>query len=125
MRTEPDQVAADALQFGDEHADPLHAVRHLQTEELFNGEHEGKAVGLRGQVIHPLDERDDLLPLFLLARLFDPGMEIANSRRHGHDGLAIKLQHQTQHTMRAGVLWPHVDGHRFSSDASHLSSIQR
>ena len=82
---------------------------------------ERHAVGLRAQVVHPLDERDDLLPLLLLGRLLDAGVEVADGRRDREDRLAVELQHQPQHAVRAGVLGPHVDGHHFGLDLRHVT----
>ena len=81
-------------------------------------EDEREAVGLRAEVIHALDERDHLLPLLLLGGLLDAGVEIPDGGRHGDDGLAIELQHQPQHAVRAGVLRPHVDGHRLGATSA-------
>ena len=35
------------------------------------------------------------------------------------DGLAVELQHEPQHAVRAGVLRPHVDGHRLGAKFGH------
>ncbi len=115
VRANPDQVARHPLQLGDQHADVLHALWHLEAEELLDGQDVGEAVGLRGQIVHPLDERDHLLPLLLFRRLLDPGVQVADGRHARLDRLAIELQHEAQHAMRAGVLGPHVDGHRFGA----------
>ena len=40
------------------------------------------------------------------------------------DRLADELQHQPQHAVRAGVLRPHVDGHRFGAKFRHRRSVQ-
>ena len=97
----------------------LHALRHLEAEQLLDAQRVGQAVRLRGQVVHPLDERDHLLPLLLLGGLLDAGVQVADRRHHRLDDLAIELQHQAQHAVRAGVLRPHVDGHRFGAQFSH------
>ena len=39
------------------------------------------------------------------------------------DDLAVELQHQPQHAVRAGVLRPHVDGHRFGAKLRHRYSL--
>ena len=39
------------------------------------------------------------------------------------DGLAVELEHQPQHAVRAGVLRPHVDGHRFGAKFRHRLSL--
>ena len=126
---EPDEVAGEALQLGDEHADVLHALGHLDVEQPLDREAERQAVGLGAEVVHPLDERDDLLPLLLLGGLLDAGVQVADRGVGGDDGLAGQLQHQPQHAVRAGMLRPHVDGHRFraqfSGHSSHLSTISQ
>ena len=118
VRAEPHEMAVDALQLGEQHANPLHAIGHLEAEQLLDREAVRVGVGLRAQVIHALDERNDLLKFLLLRRLLDAGVQIADGRRRRHDGLAIELEHQPEHAMRAGVLRPHVDGHRFGADLS-------
>ena len=126
VRAQPYEVTVDALQLGEQHPDPLDAVRHLEAEQLLHRQAIAVRVGLRAQVIHALDERDDLLKLLLLRRLLDTRMQIADRRRRRDDGLAIELEHQPEHAMRAGVLRPHVDGHRFGADLSHacLSAVR-
>ena len=37
------------------------------------------------------------------------------------DRLAVELEHQPQHAVRAGVLRPHVDGHRLGANLRHRS----
>ena len=39
--------------------------------------------------------------------------------------LAVELEHQPQHAVRAGVLRPHVDGHRFGADLRHRTVSPR
>ena len=79
------------------------------------------------EVIHPLDERDDLLPLLLLGGLLDAGVEEPDRRIDRDDVLAVELEHQPQHAVRAGVLRPHVDGHRFGANFWHscLACLKR
>jgi hypothetical protein len=106
-----------------QHADRADPLRHLRVdaEHAFDRQTERQAVRLRAEVIHALDERNHLLPLLLLRGLLDAGVQVADGRRHRHDRLAIELQHQPQHAVRAGVLRPHVDGHRLCSQISHFS----
>ena len=104
-----------------QHADVLHALPAsvLDAEQPLDREAERQAVGLRAEVVHPLDERDDLLPLLLLGGLLDAGVEEADGRVGLDDRLAGELQHEPQHAVRAGVLRPHVDGHRFGAEFRH------
>ncbi len=108
-------MAGDALQLGDQHADVAHALGHLDAEQPLDRQAERQAVRLRAEVVHPLDERDHLLPLLLLGGLLDAGVQVADRRVGVDDGLAGELQHEPQHAVRAGVLRPHVDGHRLAA----------
>ena len=117
---EPHQMARDALQFRDQDADVLHALGHLDAEQLLHRQHVGQGVGLRPEVVHALDERHDLLPLLLLGRLLDARVQVADRGLGAHDLLAIELDDEAQHAMGGGVLRPHVHRHRFGADFSHI-----
>jgi hypothetical protein len=97
VRAEPDQVAGEPVQLGEEHADVGHPLRHLrlEAEQLLDGEDVAERVRLRPQVVHALDERDHLLPLLRLGGLLDAGVEIADGRQSGDDALAVELDDQT------------------------------
>ena len=58
----------------------LHPLGHLDAEQLLDRQAERQAVRLRAEVVHPLDERDDLLPLLLLGGLLDAGVQVADGR---------------------------------------------
>ena len=73
-------MAGDALQLGDQHADVHHALGHLDTEHLLDGQTERQAVGLRAQVVHPLHERNHLLPFLLLGGLLDARVQVSDRR---------------------------------------------
>jgi hypothetical protein len=120
VRAEPDQVTGQPLQLRDEDADVVNPLRHRETEQLLDGQHVRQAVRLCAEVVHPLDEGHHLLPLLLLGRLLDAGVQVADRRHHRLDEFAIELQHQTEHAVRAGVLRPHVDGHRFGANLGHM-----
>ena len=63
----------------------------LDAEQPLDREAEGERVGLRAEVVHPLDQRDHLLPLLLLGGLLDAGVEEADGRVRLDDGLAGEL----------------------------------
>ena len=79
---------------------------------------------MRAQVVHPLDERDDLLPLLLFGGLLDARVQVADRRRDRQDGLAVQLEHQPQHAVRAGVLRPHVDGQDLGAQLRHTAPVR-
>ena len=77
---EPHEVAGQALQFGDQDADVPDPLRHgSMPSSCSTDEAERQAVGLGAEVVHALDERDHLLPLLLLGRLLDAGVQEARS----------------------------------------------
>ena len=121
---EPHQVAVEPLQFDQQHADPLDALRHLEAQQLLDRQHVAERVRVRAQVVHALDERDHLLPLLLLHRLLDAGVQVADGRRDRQHGLAVQLQHQAQHAVRAGVLRPHVDGQHLGAQLRHTAPVR-
>ena len=71
---------ADPLQLDHQHADVAGPLRHLDAQKLFHREDVGQVVGERRQVVHPVDDRDGLLPREVLRRLFDAGMQEADLR---------------------------------------------
>ncbi len=119
VRPKPDEMARQTLQFGNEDSYVLYARRHLETEHLLYAERVRQTVRLGGQVIHPLDERYHLLPLLLLGGFLDSGVQVPDRRVRGTNDLAIELEHQPEHAVRAGVLRPHVHRHRFRAQFSH------
>ncbi len=122
VRPQAHQVAGDPLQLHEQDADVFHALRHrsFDAEQPLDREAEGKRVRLRAEIIHPLDERDHLLPLLLFGRLLDAGVEKPDRRSRGDDRLTGELHHDVQHAVRAGVLRPHVDGHQFLTKFWHV-----
>ena len=63
-----------------QHADAPDPLGQLEAEQPLDRQAERHAVRLRAQVIHPLHERDDLLPLLLLGGLLDAGVQVADRR---------------------------------------------
>ena len=118
---QPHEVAGQPLQLRDQDSDVLHALRHLvfHAEEPLGRETKGQAAGLRAEVIHPLDERDDLLPFLLLSRLLDARVEIPDRDVGTDDGFTRQFQDEAQNAVSAGVLRPHVHGHRFGAQFRH------
>ena len=99
------------------------ALGQFDAEQRLHREAERHAVGLRAQVVHPLDERNHLLPLLLLGGLLDAGVQVADRRRRREHRFAVELEHEPQHAVRAGVLGPHVDGHRFGANLGMGASV--
>ena len=82
VRAEPDEMAAETLQLGDQHPDLGDAVRHVgfDAEQALDRQAERQTVRLRAEVVHPLDQRNDLLPLLLLGGLLDARVQESDRR---------------------------------------------
>src|SRR5213078_227216 len=63
----------------------------------------------RREVVVPVGDHDALLPAQRLHLLFDTRMQIADDWSHAADDLALQVDDQSQHTMRARVLGAEVD----------------
>ena len=66
---EPDQVRVDPVELQVDHAQVLGARRDLELEQRLDRAAEGHRVEVVGEVVHPLDERDDL-PVALSSQVF-------------------------------------------------------
>jgi hypothetical protein len=108
-RGEPEKVARDPVQLEMDHPQVLRARRHVYVEQALDRHAERHRVEVVREVVHPLDERDDLPVGLVLARLLDPGVDVADDRLHRDDGLALERQEQPQHAVRRRVVRPHVD----------------
>ena len=108
------QVAAHAVQLGQQHADPHGPLGDVavDAEQLLGRQREDQLVGERRGVVHAGDVGAALQVGELLARLLHAGVQVADDRLAAQHGLALELQHQPQHAVGARVLRPHVDDHR-------------
>jgi hypothetical protein len=98
-----------AANFGVEHADQLGAARHLDAEQLFSRHAERMFLIHRSDVVEPVKVADRLEVRLVLDQLLSPAVQQADVRVNALDHFPIKLQHQTQHAVRCGMLGPEVD----------------
>jgi hypothetical protein len=89
----------------------LGAHRHLDAEQALRRQREAEVVEQWRQVVHPVGEGDALLPGVRLERLLEARVQEADVRPALAHHLAVELQHQAQHAVRAGVLRAHVQLH--------------
>ena len=125
-RPQPDEVGVDPVELEEDRAQVLGPRRDLQPDEALDG----AAVGLHleevGDVVHPLDEGDDLPVALVLAGLFDPGVDVADHRLEVAHDLAFEVDDQAQHPVRGGVVRPDVDRHHlFGEILGQLSHNRR
>ncbi len=106
---EREQVRGDPVQLQVRDAQVLRARRHLLAEQLLDRHAEGDRVEVVGEVVHPLDERDDLPVLLVLAALLDAGVDVADDRRDVADHLPLERGQQPQHAVGGRVVRPDVE----------------
>ena len=108
VRPQPHQVALDARQFGQQHANPLRPRRDFQVQQLFRGQAESQIVRKRREIIHAVGEGDALGVGLALEGFLEAGVQVADVVNGAHDGFALELQHQSQHAVRGGMLRAHA-----------------
>ena len=111
-RAEEDQVVVQALQLGEERADPLAAARHLEAEQLLDAHHVHELVAEERVVVGPGRVRDRLPVRLLLHVLLDARVHVAELVVQADDGLAVERDHEAQHAVRRGVVRPEADLHQ-------------
>ena len=106
---EPQQVRGDAVELEVRDAQVLRARRYLEVEQCLHGAAERHRVEVVGEVVHPLDERDDLPVGLVLAVLLDAGVQVADHRLDVAHDLALERRDQPQHAVRGRVVRAEVD----------------
>jgi hypothetical protein len=106
---EPEQVRGHPVQLEMDHPQPLRALGDLLVQQALHGHAERHRVEVVGEVVHPLDERDHLPVLLVLAALLDPGVDVADDRLDVAYDLALERREETQHAVRRGVVRADVD----------------
>ncbi len=110
-RPQPDEVGVDPVELEEDRPQVLGPRRDLEPDEALDR----AAVGLHleevGDVVHPLDEGDDLPVRLVLAGLFDPGVDVADHRFEVLHHLAFEVDDEPQHPVRRRVVRPDVDRH--------------
>ena len=118
MREQPADLAI-------EHADELGALRHLDAEQLLDGEAEGVLLVHRRDVVEPVEIGDRLQIGLVLDQLLGAAMQQADMRIDALDDLAVELQHQAQHAMRRRMLRPEIDGEVADVGFGHVHRSSR
>ena len=87
---QPHQVAHDPVELEVQDAQVLRALGHLDADERLDRPAVGHRVEVVGQVVHPLDDRDDLPVALVLGRLLDAGVDVADDRLEVAHDLALE-----------------------------------
>ena len=109
MRAQPELVAGDAVQFGEDDADMLGARRRFHVEKFFDRLAVAQTVRDRGHVIHAVDIRIEHRISAVLANFLDAAVQIADDALEAQNFFAIEPQNDAQHAVRGGMLRAHVD----------------
>ncbi len=91
-------------QFSQDRPQILAPRSDFDPQQLFDRMMPGDFVGQRRDVIHPVDNRDVLIEVQMLAQLFEAGMQIADVRNRIDNRLAIQRQNQPQRGMGRRML---------------------
>ena len=98
------QVVQDARDLGEQRADPLRALRHLDAEQLLGRQRERVLLRHRAHVVEPVEIRHRLHVGLVLDQLLGAAMQQADMRIGALDDLAVHLEDQPQHAVRGRVL---------------------
>lgn len=103
------QVVQDPADFRVQNPDDLATDRHLDAEQLLDGQAEGVFLVHRRHVVEAVEVRNVLQIGPRFHQLLGAAMQQADVRIDAFDDFAIQLQHQTQHAVRGRVLRAEVD----------------
>ena len=99
-----------ARDLGEQDADPLAALRHLDAEQLLDAEHVGVLHAHRRDVVEPVEIRQRLQVGAVLDQLLGAAMQQPDMRVGSLHHLAVHLEHQPQDAVRGRVLRAEIDG---------------
>ena len=116
----PDQVADDAKQLRQHHANHLGPGRDLDTGQLLHCREIGQVVHHAAQVIDAIGVWDVGVPGLALTHLFGAAMMEADLGNGVDDLFAIELHHNAQDTVRARMLRTHVEKMKSASSRARL-----
>jgi hypothetical protein len=123
VRAEPQQVVQQAGDLGEHHADVLRADRHVDAEQLLDGQAVGVLVGHHRHVVEAVHVGQRLEVGAGLGQLLGGAVQQADVRVGALDHFAVELQHQAQHAVRGRVLRAEVEG--VVLDFSHVTADRR
>ena len=116
-----EQVAGDAVQLTQNDADVLGAFGDFQTHQLLYGHAISQFVVEVADVVHPVEQGNDLVVLLALAQFLGASVQVADVRLNVNDFLAVHPEHHAEHAMGGGMLRPHVEQHLHGLRVNALS----
>src|SRR5262249_53054365 len=103
------KMIADPAQFVEQRPQILAARRQLDAHQLLDRPVPGDLVADRRDVVHPVDDRDVLVEIEILAEFFEAGVEKTDVRHRLDDGLAVEGENEAQGRMRGRMLWAEIE----------------
>ena len=109
VRAQPQTMAGDPLQLGENGADVAGPARDLNLHQLLDRLDVAEIARGGRHVVHAVGEQHDLGPVPVLAELLDAPVDVADDAVGLDDALAVQPEHHAEHPVGAGVLRPHVE----------------
>jgi hypothetical protein len=109
VRSQPHQVAGNAVQLGEDDAHHLRSGRRLDVQQLLHRQAVAQTIGHGRHVVHAVDVRIELRVGAVLGDLLHAAVQIADDAIRPQNLLAVQLQDDAQHSVGRGVLRPHVE----------------
>ena len=103
-RTHAQKVVLDAPQLAQNGADGFATRGAVDVEQRLHRGVPGNVIDDGGDVVHPADRADVLVPVVMLTQLLKPRVQVANVRRGSGDAFTIQFQHHTEGGVGGGVL---------------------
>ena len=121
MRAEPHQVIQQTRDFREHHTDVLRTHRHLNAEQLLDGQAIRVLIAHHGHIVQTVHVWQRLDERLMLSQLLSRAVQQADVRISTLNNLTIQFQNQAQHTVRRRVLGSKIQGiiFDFSHDGSH------
>ena len=111
-RRDIQQMAVDAEQLGEHHANNVHAIRHSDPGQFFHRQHVRHFIDAATEIFDTVGIRNVAVPGLALAHFLCAAVVITHVRHAVDDLFAIKLQDNTECTVRRRVVRAEVEEHK-------------
>ena len=109
VRTDKHQVAQDARDFIEHHADVLGTDRHFDAQHPLDGQTVGMFAAQHRHVVETIHVGQRLQPGLAFSEFFGRPVQQADMWISALHHFAVHFQHHAQHTVCGRVLWAEID----------------
>ena len=120
VRAQPQHVAGQAVQLGENHANVLGPARSFDIQQFFNRFAVAQAIRHRRHIVHAIHVGIEHGVGAVLGDLLHSAMEISDYALGAQNFFAIELENHAQHAVRGGVLRAHIDDELIGIEKSFL-----